>query len=223
MLFWSCFLIPFYHHDSRNVLPDQYSLYINCGGKEAIVNGTKYAADVEPRGASMLYLGQNWAFSSTGNFMDNDVDADNYIATNTSKLSMPDWELYTTARLSPLSLTYYGLCLINGNYTVKLHFAEIIFTNDSTFTSLGRRIFNVFIQVIEILTKFFFPVIVLYHVEPILNPFNAGKTCNDGFQHRRCCWCDREGNYKDFYNSCNQSHSGDSSILGWKRNNKHSC
>ncbi|KAJ8633387.1 hypothetical protein MRB53_026723 [Persea americana] len=123
-----------------------YSLYINCGGKEAIVNGTKYEADVEPRGASMLYLSQNWAFSSTGNFMDNDVDADNYIATNTSKISMPDSELYTRARVSPLSLTYYGLCLINGNYTVKLHFAEIIFTNDSKFTSLGKRIFDVFIQ-----------------------------------------------------------------------------
>ncbi|XP_058100957.1 probable LRR receptor-like serine/threonine-protein kinase At1g07650 isoform X2 [Magnolia sinica] len=124
-----------------------YSLHINCGGKEATINGsTKYEADVEARGASMLYSNQNWAFSSTGNFMDNDVDADNYIATNRSKLSMPDSELYTTARLSPLSLTYYGLCLINGNYTVKLHFAEIIFTDDNTFTSLGRRIFNVFIQ-----------------------------------------------------------------------------
>ncbi|RWR86452.1 putative LRR receptor-like serine/threonine-protein kinase isoform X1 [Cinnamomum micranthum f. kanehirae] len=123
-----------------------YSLYINCGGKEAIVNGTKYEADVEPRGASMLYLTQTWAFSSTGNFMDNDVDADIYIATNTSKISIPDSELYTTARVSPLSLTYYGLCLINGNYTVKLHFAEIIFTNDSKFTSLGKRIFDVFIQ-----------------------------------------------------------------------------
>ncbi|KAL5997727.1 hypothetical protein ACLOJK_008657 [Asimina triloba] len=94
----------------------------------------------------MYHSDQNWAFSSTGNFMDNDLDADNYIATNTSKLSMPDLQLYTTARLSPLSLTYYGLCLVNGNYTIKLHFAEIIFTDDNTFTSLGRRIFNVFIQ-----------------------------------------------------------------------------
>jgi hypothetical protein len=34
-----------------------------------------------------------------------------------------------------------------GNYTVKLHFAEIVFTNDSTYYSLGKRKFNVFIQV----------------------------------------------------------------------------
>ncbi|KAG6661757.1 hypothetical protein CIPAW_03G197500 [Carya illinoinensis] len=64
-----------------------YLLHINCGGKEASVNGTKYEADRERTGASMFYLGQNWAFSSTGNFMDNDVDADIYIQTNTSALS----------------------------------------------------------------------------------------------------------------------------------------
>ncbi|KAG2712587.1 hypothetical protein I3760_04G133700 [Carya illinoinensis] len=126
-----------------------YSLHINCGGKEANVNGNRYEADREQRGASMFYWGQNWAFSSTGNFMDNDMDADIYIETNTSALSnvsMLNSELYTTARVSPLSLTYYGLCLMNGNYTVKLHFAEIIFTNDRSFNSLGRRIFNVYIQ-----------------------------------------------------------------------------
>lgn len=83
--------------------------------------------------------------------MDNDVDADNYIVTNTSALSnvsASDSELYTKARNSPQSLTYYGLCLINGNYTVKLHFAEIVFINDSSFNSLGRRVFDVYIQVL---------------------------------------------------------------------------
>ena len=82
--------------------------------------------------------------------MDNDMDADIYIETNTSALSNvsgPVSELYTTARVSPLSLTYYGLCLMHGNYTVGLHFAEIIFTNDRSFYSLGKRIFDVYIQV----------------------------------------------------------------------------
>ncbi|KAK4846480.1 hypothetical protein QYF36_017859 [Acer negundo] len=126
-----------------------YSLHINCGGKEFNSNNTKYEADLERRGASMFYTGQNWAFSSMGNFMDNDVDSDVYIYTNTSTLSRVsavNSELYRTARVSPLSLTYYGLCLMNGNYTVKLHFAEIIFTNDSTFNSLGKRLFDVYIQ-----------------------------------------------------------------------------
>ncbi|XP_065850784.1 probable LRR receptor-like serine/threonine-protein kinase At1g07650 [Euphorbia lathyris] len=127
-----------------------YSLHINSGGHEAIIGGnTKYESDIEPKGASMFYTRQNWAFSSTGNFMDNDIDGDSYIQTNTSAIanvSAADARLYTTARVSPISLTYYGLCLLNGNYTVKLHFAEIVFTSDNSFTSLGKRIFDVYIQ-----------------------------------------------------------------------------
>ncbi|GER29104.1 receptor-like protein kinase [Striga asiatica] len=64
-----------------------YSLHINCGGEEVnITNDSKYEADTESRGASMYYASQNWAFSSTGNFMDNDIDSDNYRTTNTSSL-----------------------------------------------------------------------------------------------------------------------------------------
>ena len=98
----------------------------------------------------MYYPGQNWALSSTGNFMDDDIEADPYIITNTSKLqhvSALNSQLYTTARASPLSLAYYGLCLLNGKYTVKLHFAEILFINDRSFYSLGKRLFDVYIQV----------------------------------------------------------------------------
>ncbi|XVF58556.1 hypothetical protein PTKIN_Ptkin07bG0075600 [Pterospermum kingtungense] len=128
----------------------KYSLHINCGGKELNVSGEgKYEADREPRGASMFFPGQNWALSSTGNFMDNNIDADDYIVSNTSALfnvSAIHSELYTAARISPLSLTYYGLCLMNGNYTINLHFAEIIFKNDRSFYSLGKRIFDVYIQ-----------------------------------------------------------------------------
>ncbi|KDP24891.1 hypothetical protein JCGZ_25153 [Jatropha curcas] len=34
----------------------------------------------------------------------------------------------------------------NGNYTVGLHFAEIICTDDNTYSSLGRLIFDIYIQ-----------------------------------------------------------------------------
>lgn len=124
-------------------------MHINCGGKDAsIFNNTTYEADSEPRGASTYYYASNrkWAFSSTGNFMDNDLDADTYIETNVSSLYNTTSLLYQSARVSPLSLTYYGLCLMNGNYTVNLHFAEIVFTNDSSFNSLGKRIFDVYLQ-----------------------------------------------------------------------------
>jgi hypothetical protein len=60
---------------------------------------------------------------------------------------MPDAELYMKARGSPISLTYYGFCLANGSYTVKLHFAEIMFTDDQTYGSLGRRVFDIYLQV----------------------------------------------------------------------------
>lgn len=76
-----------------------------------------------------------------------DVKNTYYVATNSSPLSIANPTLYMTARNSPLSLTYYGFCLQKGNYSVKLHFSEIIFTNDSTLGSVGRRVFDVYIQV----------------------------------------------------------------------------
>ncbi|KAJ6738817.1 LEUCINE-RICH REPEAT TRANSMEMBRANE PROTEIN KINASE-RELATED [Salix koriyanagi] len=68
---------------SRN--QQHYSLHINCGGNEITVDdNTTYQDDKEPRGASMFYShpSQKWAFSSTGNFMDDDSEADAYIKTN---------------------------------------------------------------------------------------------------------------------------------------------
>lgn len=61
---------------------------------------------------------------------------------------MKNSQLYTNARLSPLSFTYYGRCLADGKYTVKLHFAEIVI-RDNRSLSLGRRVFDVFIQVVN--------------------------------------------------------------------------
>ncbi|KAF9620656.1 hypothetical protein IFM89_013682 [Coptis chinensis] len=137
---------------------NSYSFHINSGGREVVANGsTTFEDDIESGGASKFFLSSThkWAFSSTGNFMDNnDDDTDIYIATNTSGLTMKDYQLYMTARLSPLSLTYYGFCLLNGNYTVSLHFAEIMFINDNTYRSLGRRIFDIFIQGILVLKDF---------------------------------------------------------------------
>lgn len=141
-------------YKNETLYVDKYKLYINCGGGEVKVDkGVTYAADEEPRGASMFVHSpdNHWAFSSTGNFMDNDDDADDYTVQNTSRLSVnassPVSGIYRTARVSPLSLTYYGLCLGNGNYTVKLHFAEIIYTDDHTFYSLGKRLFDIYVQV----------------------------------------------------------------------------
>ncbi|KAL8229877.1 hypothetical protein R6Q57_014777 [Mikania cordata] len=128
-----------------------HTLHINCGGKEVNINNTiKYEADTERNGASKYYLDGNWAISSTGNFLHADYEfSDTYIISNTSPLhniSTFDAELYTTARRTAISLTYYGLCLLNGNYTVKLHFAEIVFTQDNFIDSVGKRVFDVYVQ-----------------------------------------------------------------------------
>ncbi|CBI20129.3 unnamed protein product, partial [Vitis vinifera] len=138
----------FYFAVSFNYPKKFYSMRINCGGKEVIVDGnTKYEDDTDSGGPSKFYQSRtNWAFSSTGHFMDNDRPTDSFIGTNMSRFTMENSGLYTTARLSALSLTFYGFCLENGNYTVKLHFAEITFTDDKTYSSLGRRLFDVYVQ-----------------------------------------------------------------------------
>lgn len=125
---------------------NNYNLFINCGGARVTVGADEYEEDTSPQGPSMYGTSASgkWAYSSTGDFIGN-VNP-KYIATNTSVLNMTNPELYMTARLSPLSLKYYGLCLQRGNYTVKLHYAEIMFTDNQTYTSNGDRAFDVYIQ-----------------------------------------------------------------------------
>ncbi|XP_045801008.1 probable leucine-rich repeat receptor-like serine/threonine-protein kinase At3g14840 [Trifolium pratense] len=124
-----------------------YSLHINCGGK--LITSSKsltYDDDSNEVGPASFHQSEsNWALSNTGHFFDSSL-VDYYTWSNKTNISMENAELYTDARVSPLSLTYYGFCLGNGNYTVNLHFAEIMFTDDQTYNSLGRRIFDIYIQ-----------------------------------------------------------------------------
>ncbi|GAU31599.1 hypothetical protein TSUD_54230 [Trifolium subterraneum] len=125
-----------------------YSLYVNCGGKQATVNRKSYYGDSDLPGPARFYHSPkgNWAFSTTGVFMESSLLGENYSPKNITKLTMVDTELYMNARVSPISLTYYGFCLANGSYTVNLHFAEIMFTDDQTYRSLGRRVFDIYLQ-----------------------------------------------------------------------------
>lgn len=120
-----------------------YSLFINCGGPKVNVNGHEYEDDSQNKGGASYVSSERWAYSSTGNYMD--------APTSTSAPNMSNPDLSMTARLSPLSLKYYGLCLHNGNYSVQLHFAEIMLTSDQTYGTVGRRIFDVSIQVFSLL------------------------------------------------------------------------
>ncbi|WZY95502.1 hypothetical protein YC2023_067831 [Brassica napus] len=121
-----------------------YGLHINCGGTELTINGTTYDADTSDR----AYDSRNgWVSSNTGNFLDDERSPRGVTSwANTSELKIADPSLYTHARLSAISLTYYALCLGQGNYTVNLHFAEIMFTGNQTYKSLGRRFFDIYVQ-----------------------------------------------------------------------------
>ncbi|KAG2246291.1 hypothetical protein Bca52824_085919 [Brassica carinata] len=122
-----------------------YGLHINCGGNELTINKTKYDADTMD--IADFYDSRNgWVSSNTGNFVEDNRSPKGFIWKNTSELKIADPSLYTHARLSAISLTYYALCLGGGNYTVNLHFAEIMFSDDNTYTSLGRRFFDIYVQ-----------------------------------------------------------------------------
>ncbi|KAK1276480.1 putative LRR receptor-like serine/threonine-protein kinase [Acorus gramineus] len=131
-----------------------YKMFINCGGRKVTIGEDVYDEDSMPTGGSDFIQSESggWAYSSTGLFIA--TKQSNYVATNISALNVINTELYMTARLAPVSLDYYGFCLQNGNYTVRLHFVEIMFSNDQTYSSLGRRIFDVTIQGETVLKEF---------------------------------------------------------------------
>ncbi|KAG5235390.1 LRR receptor serine/threonine-protein kinase [Salix suchowensis] len=125
--------------------PEYHSLFINCGGNSMTVDGNEYEDDTTV-GFHQVYSSKEkrWGYSSTGTYMNNDKA--NYKAENSFGLKVTGEGIYQTARLAPQSLKYYALCMRAGSYRVKLHFAEIMYSNDSTFSSLGRRIFDISIQ-----------------------------------------------------------------------------
>ncbi|KAJ4843181.1 hypothetical protein Tsubulata_016362 [Turnera subulata] len=125
--------------------PEYHSLFINCGGPRVAFAGNEYAEDLTAGGPSNFASeSERWAYSSTGVYMNNEK-AD-FRAGNAFGLNVTGGEVYQTARLAPQSLRYYGLCMRPGSYKVKLHFAEIMYSHDQTYSSLGRRIFDISIQ-----------------------------------------------------------------------------
>ncbi|CAI8593297.1 unnamed protein product [Vicia faba] len=132
----------------RECTKPSYSLYINCGGQQETVNKKSYNGDSDSPGPAKFHVSPtgNWAFSTTGIFIDGDQLGETYSPQNVTTLTMADADLYMNARGSAISLTYYGFCLANGSYTVNLHFAEIMFRDDQTYGSLGRRVFDIYLQ-----------------------------------------------------------------------------
>ncbi|THG22434.1 hypothetical protein TEA_004644 [Camellia sinensis var. sinensis] len=155
-----------YHCDNKKLKYDH--LYINCGGGVASINGTEYEADNETLGGSNFFLSpnKNWGYSSMGSFSESypgpwssSPSQSKYLSYKTCDLNMSDAILYSTVRIAPISLKYYGFCLKNGHYIVKLHFAEIVWNqkrghNQTKLSSTLKRIFNVKIQGKQVKTNF---------------------------------------------------------------------
>ncbi|XVF87260.1 hypothetical protein PTKIN_Ptkin18bG0104700 [Pterospermum kingtungense] len=149
-----------------------HSLYVNCGGDDVKISGNIYEGDAAGGGGAAedyFIVDKYWGFCSTGDFMDdNDIQNTHTENLQSQKIS----ELYRTARISPLSLTYYRYCPTNGSYTVSLHFADIQFTDDSTYNSLGKRIFDIYVQDELVEKDFNVEAEALGVLKPVIKRFN---------------------------------------------------
>ena len=126
-----------------------YNFSIRCGGPSIrSANGILYEADNATFGPATYYTTntQRWAVSNTG--LPADGKNPEYRSSSSSQFTNTlDSELFQTARMSAGSLRYYGLGLENGNYTVKLQFAESEILDTKSWMSLGRRHFDIYVQV----------------------------------------------------------------------------
>uniref|UniRef100_A0A0E0L097 non-specific serine/threonine protein kinase n=1 Tax=Oryza punctata TaxID=4537 RepID=A0A0E0L097_ORYPU len=108
--------------------PKYYSFAVDCGSDISTrgSDNTIYEADATNLGDASYYVTDQIRWGVSNNAVNS--------------------KLFETARMSPSSLRYYGLGLENGNYTVMLQFAEFAFPDTQTWLSLGRRVFDIYVQ-----------------------------------------------------------------------------
>lgn len=128
--------------------PD-FNFSVNCGGPDIrSSNGVLYEKDEGELGPASAFVSrtQRWAVSNVGLFTGS--NSNQYRAlSDTPFANTSDSEIFQSARLSASSLRYYGLGLENGGYSVTLQFGEIQIQGSDTWTSLGRRLFDIYVQV----------------------------------------------------------------------------
>ncbi|KAG6407995.1 hypothetical protein SASPL_130997 [Salvia splendens] len=203
----------------KNKAPSN-SFAVNSGGPEqADTNGSVYDDDSEKLGAASLYTSSSnkWAVSSSGVFISN-INGPIYIAQTDSQIANTlDSELYKTARIAPASLRYYGLSLENGVYRVELHFAEVVMDYDSaSWEGLGRRVFDVYIQVFGYFSRLFFRV----RTDSVSTM--QGRESVARFQHSKRGRRVEEGVNQDVQCQCDEHADRHSSDVGWEGDLLHS-
>ncbi|TVU15741.1 hypothetical protein EJB05_39279, partial [Eragrostis curvula] len=129
--------------------PQSASFAVDCGSGKSISgsDNSVYQPDDASLGPASYYVtgATTWGISNVGRFMD--ASNGSYIIYSSRQFpNSLDSELFQTARMSPSSLRYYGVGLENGNYTVTLQFAEFDFEDSQTWKSVGKRVFDIYIQ-----------------------------------------------------------------------------
>nr|CAJ86314.1 H0525G02.11 [Oryza sativa] len=129
--------------------PQSSSFAVNSGSNRFISgsDNLRYETDdVNLRAASYYVTGApTWGVSNVGKFME--APNGSYIIYSSRQFQNTlDSELFQTSRMSPSSLRYYGIGLENGNYTVTLQFAEFGIEDTQSWKSLGRRVFDIYVQ-----------------------------------------------------------------------------
>ncbi|XP_062183983.1 probable LRR receptor-like serine/threonine-protein kinase At1g56130 [Phragmites australis] len=129
--------------------PQSASFAVDCGSRRSLSgsDNSMYQSDDANLGAASYYVTgtSTWGVSNVGKFMD--ASNSSYIIYSSRQFQNTlDSELFQTARMSPSSLRYYGIGLENGNYTVTLQFAEFDFEDSQTWKSVGRRVFDIYVQ-----------------------------------------------------------------------------
>ena len=123
---------------------------MDCGSTQSVSgsDNSVYEPDGNSLGAASIYVtgAPTWGVSNVGKFMDA-PNGSYTISSSHQFVNTLDTELFRSARMSPSSLRYFGIGLENGNYTVTLQFAEFDFTEDQSWKSTGRRVFDIYVQV----------------------------------------------------------------------------
>jgi hypothetical protein len=114
-----------------------------------------YQTDNETLGPATYFVTDTnrWAVSNVGKFTGSNDPLVFKLSVSNQFTHTANPELFQTARLSASSLRYYGLGLENGFYNITLQFAEtsILDSTSTTWKSLGRRAFDIYIQVFMLL------------------------------------------------------------------------
>ncbi|KAM7271963.1 hypothetical protein ACFE04_031177 [Oxalis oulophora] len=140
---------PNYQHEQMAFKPtinftDEPNQIIN---KKTIMNWTEEFCQKRPKNIKLAINSGGERVLNDGGFPTSNYNSSIYIRNLTCGATIvPNEPLHKRARLCPVNLTYYGYCLKKGSYKVKLYFAEIVYNDDSDYSSSGKRIFDVYVQ-----------------------------------------------------------------------------